>query len=152
METKKLLLIVNPCAGQKKAIRELGHILEVFSDSGYVSTVMMTARPGHAVEIAREHAQEYELIACAGGDGTLNETISGVLSAGAKIPLAYLPAARPTTWVPRWGSAATSSGPRRTPWACTPESSTSACSTAAISSILPPSARLPGLPMPRPSP
>lgn len=91
MEEKKLLLIVNPCAGQKKAVRELGRVLEVFSESGYITTVRMTVCSGHAVQIAREHAREYDLIACAGGDGTLNETISGLLSSGAATPLAYLP-------------------------------------------------------------
>ncbi|MBQ9409601.1 MAG: diacylglycerol kinase family lipid kinase [Clostridia bacterium] len=91
MEEKKLLLIVNPCAGQKKAVRELGRVLEVFSESGYITTVRMTVCSGHAAQIAREHAREYDLIACAGGDGTLNETISGLLSSGAATPLAYLP-------------------------------------------------------------
>ena len=88
---KKLLLIVNPCAGQKKAIKELGHILEIFSERGFISTVMMTEYSRHATEIARESAGAYDLIVCAGGDGTLNETISGVLSSGKKTPIAYLP-------------------------------------------------------------
>ena len=88
---KRLLLIVNPYAGQRKAVRELGRVIEQFSAGGYVTTVMMTAYSGHAAEIARDHAHEFDLLACAGGDGTLNETISGALTAGAKTPLAYLP-------------------------------------------------------------
>lgn len=91
MEEKRLLLIVNPCAGQKKAVRELGHVIEQFALGGYVPTVMLTAYSGHAAVIAREHAHEYDLLACAGGDGTLNEMISGALANGAKTPLAYLP-------------------------------------------------------------
>ncbi len=88
---KKLLLIVNPCAGQKRAIHELGRIMEVFSENGYGATVMMTERSGHASELAHEYAGEYELIVCAGGDGTLNETINGVLSCEKRPTLAYLP-------------------------------------------------------------
>ncbi len=88
---KKLLLIVNPTAGQKKAVKELGRVLEIFSEHGYLSTVAMTAYSGHAAELAREQAGDYDLIVCAGGDGTLNETINGVLTAGTKTPIAYLP-------------------------------------------------------------
>ena len=89
--SKSLLMIVNPFAGQKKAVKELGRVLEVFSGGGYISTVIMTEYAGHATEIAREHASRYDLVVCAGGDGTLNETISGVLSSGCKTPIAYLP-------------------------------------------------------------
>ena len=88
---KKLLLIVNPVSGQKKAVKSLGAILEVFSAAGYLSTVAMTAHSGHATAIAREYAGKYDLVVCAGGDGTLNETISGVLASGAQPSIAYLP-------------------------------------------------------------
>ena len=88
---RKLLLIVNPTAGQKKAIKELGCVVEIFSENGYTPTVAMTSYSGHATEIARQHAENYDLIACAGGDGTLNETINGVLASGVRTPIAYLP-------------------------------------------------------------
>ena len=88
---KKLLFVVNPCAGQKKAARNLSGILEVFCAGGYMPTVMMTAKAGHATEIAREYAAGFDLVACAGGDGTLNEVITGILEAGAKTPISYLP-------------------------------------------------------------
>ena len=36
--------------------------------------------------------EKYNLIVCSGGDGTLNETLSGIMEAGLDIPLGYIPA------------------------------------------------------------
>ena len=91
MEFKKLLFIVNPIAGQRKAEKQLGGILEIFCAAGYLPTVFMTKYSGHATEIAQALGADYDLVVCAGGDGTLNETITGLLNAGARLPIAYLP-------------------------------------------------------------
>ena len=88
---EKLLFIVNPAAGQKRVAGYLSEILQVFCAHGYLPTVLMTERAGHAADLAREYAGDYDLVACAGGDGTLNETISGVLASGSNAPIAYLP-------------------------------------------------------------
>ena len=58
-------------------------------------TVVPTAYRGHAAELARASAKEgYDLVICCGGDGTLNETISGLLSIPPEVrpELGYLPA------------------------------------------------------------
>jgi lipid kinase, YegS/Rv2252/BmrU family len=89
--SQKLLFLVNPCAGKRKAAEELSDILQIFCAYDYLPTVLMTEYPGHATELCRQYAKEYDLVACAGGDGTLNETISGLLSCGADLPIAYLP-------------------------------------------------------------
>ena len=88
---KKLLFIVNPRAGQMKAEKQLGGILEIFCGAGYLPTVFMTEYSGHAVEAAASCGADYNLVVCAGGDGTLNETITGLLNAGLRVPIAYLP-------------------------------------------------------------
>ncbi|MBR5752718.1 MAG: YegS/Rv2252/BmrU family lipid kinase, partial [Clostridia bacterium] len=88
---KKLLFIVNPTAGKKKIAGVLSEILQIFCAHGYAPTVLMTEKSGHAVELCRDNAKDYELVACAGGDGTLNETINGLLDSGADVPVAYLP-------------------------------------------------------------
>ena len=89
---KRLLLVMNPCAGIKKANRYLPDLLRLFSDYGYVSTAYMTGKRGDGTDFARTHAAEADLIVCIGGDGTLNEVIEGLLKSGADCPLGYIPA------------------------------------------------------------
>ena len=89
---KKMLFLMNPMAGQRKANRLLPEILSVFNRGGYEVTVYMTAYSGHATEIVEKRAAGHNIVVCAGGDGTLNETINGILRAGANIPIGYIPA------------------------------------------------------------
>ena len=88
---KKLLFLMNPNAGQRKVPRFLTEILSVFQEGGYEPTVIMTTGPGSGTEIVERRVGEYDLIVCAGGDGTLNETISGVLRSGIHCPVGYIP-------------------------------------------------------------
>ncbi len=88
---KRLLLIINPYAGQKTGKKHLADILELFCTAGYLPTVCMTTGTGSACTLAREHAADYDLIVCVGGDGTFNETVSGLLASKADIPIGYIP-------------------------------------------------------------
>ncbi len=88
----KLLLVVNPCAGQRKATENLAELIRMFSDFEWDSTVYVTGGKGDATEYLRARAGEYDRIVCAGGDGTLNEVFSGVLASGTDRPIGYLPA------------------------------------------------------------
>ncbi len=87
----KMLFIMNPFAGMRKANRYLTDILTLFNRAGYEVTVHMTAGPGDAMQIAAAKAKDADLVVCAGGDGTFNETISGILSSGADTPIGYIP-------------------------------------------------------------
>lgn len=89
---KRLLFIINPIAGQKRAKSALLDIVSVFSKGGYEVTVSPTLQRGHAARLAKENAEKYDLIVCCGGDGTLNETIEGALESGGHIPVGYIPA------------------------------------------------------------
>lgn len=89
---KRLLLVMNPMAGMKKANPLLTEILDVFAKAGYLCVVHMTQAPGDATQQVKRFASDVDLIVCIGGDGTFNETISGVLAAGAKTPIGYIPA------------------------------------------------------------
>lgn len=89
---KKLLLILNPCSGKKKACRALAGIVNIFNRGGYDVTVYVTACRGDATRVVAERAPEFDLVVCAGGDGTFNETISGLLEGGHSTPLGYIPA------------------------------------------------------------
>lgn len=89
---KKLLLIVNPHSGKKKANRFLLQIVDILNRGGYAVTVYVTASRGDAAEVTAQRAGEFDLLLCIGGDGTFNEMISGLLRSGAKPPVSYIPA------------------------------------------------------------
>ena len=89
---KKMLFIMNPFAGVKRANRHLTDILLMFTQAGYEVTTHMTLGRGDAAVVAREKGKDVDLVVCCGGDGTLNETITGLLSAGADTPIGYIPA------------------------------------------------------------
>ena len=88
---KTMLFIMNPFAGQKRANRVLPDILLLFSQAGYDIHTVMTTGTGAATQAAQTQAGSVDLVVCCGGDGTLNETITGLLRSGAKTPLGYIP-------------------------------------------------------------
>ena len=88
---KKLLFIMNPFAGQKKANKVLPEILMLFTQAGYEINMSMTTGPGSATKMAAERGGYADLVVCCGGDGTLNETIAGLLEAGLNVPIGYIP-------------------------------------------------------------
>lgn len=88
---KKLLFILNPNAGQRRANRFLPEIARLFIEHGYRCELYVTGGPGEATRILAHTRAKYDMIVCAGGDGTLNETISGMLAARMQCPLGYIP-------------------------------------------------------------
>ena len=88
---KKLLLILNPNAGMQKANKYLVNILNLFSQAGYDAKVCLTQRNFSASEIVTLYGKDSDLIVCIGGDGTLNQTVSGVVSSGYKGLVGYIP-------------------------------------------------------------
>ena len=91
MDKKKLMLLINPVAGRGGFRSNLGDVLEVFSNAGYLTTVYMTEYVGHATEIAATEAVHYDLLVCMGGDGTLSEVVSGVMRMDDAVPIGYIP-------------------------------------------------------------
>ena len=89
---KKLFFVMNPAAGMRKANKVLPEILSVFNRAGYDVSVYITAAQGDGMEAVRQRAGEMDLIVCCGGDGTFNETVSGLLQSGQDVPLGYIPA------------------------------------------------------------
>ena len=91
---KKLLFIVNPRAGRTKSSAPLFDAVAAFSRAGYLVRVFVTEAGGDACRAATEWGSEYDVVACAGGDGTLNETISGLMTLE---PVSYTHLTLPTT-------------------------------------------------------
>ena len=97
--TKKLLLIVNPCSGRAKMRTELFRVVEILSDGGYTVTVYPTKARGDATDfVCTLQEDEYDRIVVCGGDGTLNEVITGLMKSGLHITLAYIPSGTLNEW------------------------------------------------------
>ena len=89
---KKLLFIINPCAGMRKAAKMLPEILSVFNRADYDVRVYVTAEAGDAVGAVKRLAPGMDLVVCCGGDGTFNETFNGMIQAALQLPIGYIPA------------------------------------------------------------
>ena len=99
MENKKLLLIVNPCSGRAKMYTELLKVVEVFSYADYLVSVYPTKSRGDATQyVEKLNHDDFDLIVVCGGDGTLNEVITGIMQTGLNIPLGYIPSGTLNEW------------------------------------------------------
>ncbi len=99
MKNKKLLLIVNPCSGKAKMRSALFSVVDIFSGGGYEVTVYPTKAPGDATEKMKTVKQkDFDLVVACGGDGTLNEVISGLMQAELDLPIGYIPAGTLNEW------------------------------------------------------
>ena len=88
---KTLLFIVNPRAGKTKSSAPLFDAVATFGRAGYLVRVMLTQAAGDAARFAAQWGGDYDLVVCAGGDGTLNETLSGLMQLENRPPVGYLP-------------------------------------------------------------
>ena len=88
---KKMLLIVNPISGQKKAVKFLPEIISLFNRADYEVITYMTGARGDATRMAALRGGDMDLVVCCGGDGTFNETITGLLERGVSVPVGYIP-------------------------------------------------------------
>ena len=89
---KKMLFILNPRAGMRKANKVLTDILAIFNRADYDVRIYVTAGPQDATQAVRQFAPGMDLVVCCGGDGTFNETVTGLLNAGLDLPIGYIPA------------------------------------------------------------
>ena len=90
MTQKKLLMIVNPSAGRSKSRGPLFDAAAILSQAGYLISIHTTACAGDAAETAAREGEQYDVIVAVGGDGTLNEVVSGVLRLEHPPMLGYL--------------------------------------------------------------
>ena len=89
---KKMLFIYNPKSGQGQIRSRLSGILEKLSAGGYDITVYPTKENMDACRTVRQRAEEFDIIVCSGGDGTLNEVVTGLMQEGVTRCVGYIPA------------------------------------------------------------
>lgn len=109
----KILIIYNPKAGKGKIKKSIPEIKKMFNDSGLAPDFYATKCRGDATEAAKKYLKRYckaeygyygkqgkpegstrkhnIYVVAAGGDGTLNEVMSGVLSTGYDVPIGIIP-------------------------------------------------------------
>ena len=87
----KALIIINPKAGKQKRTNTAEFLQRAFRLRGYDCDIIETKEPREAERIACETAGNYQLVVCSGGDGTLNETVNGLINVPERPPIAYLP-------------------------------------------------------------
>lgn len=91
MGNKKALLVINPCAGVDRKRVSAVEIINRLSSADFEITVERTKCQGDATEIVKEKGKDFDLVLCCGGDGTLNETINGVMALDNKVAVGYIP-------------------------------------------------------------
>ena len=90
--SKRVLFLFNPRSGKGKIKENLADIIDVMVKAGYEVMVYTTQSAGDAVQKARTEAGNYDRIICSGGDGTLDEVVTGVMASGISVPIGYIPA------------------------------------------------------------
>lgn len=88
---KKLLFIYNPKSGKGNIKNHLSDIVDVFAKENYEIIIHPTQYAGEAVEVVRNQP-EIDLVVCSGGDGTLDEVVTGMMKREDKHPIGYIPA------------------------------------------------------------
>ncbi len=88
---RKILLIINPCAGKTKSRAGTFDIVDKFSKNDYEFSVHTTTCQGDATNIVKRELKDHDMVVCCGGDGTLNETINGVMDMPKRVPIGYIP-------------------------------------------------------------
>lgn len=86
----KCVLIYNPNSGKLTNRNDIKKLYKIFENYGYDVEIIYTEYKGHAKEITKK-LKDVDLLICAGGDGTLNEVISGNIERSKPLLLGHLP-------------------------------------------------------------
>ena len=100
---KKLLLLINPVTARTTLGPHLMDVIDCFVKGGYSVSVHITQRKGETREIAATMGENFDIIVCVGGDGTLNETVTGVMRLTNRPQIGYIPAGTTNDFATSWG-------------------------------------------------
>ena len=88
---KRMLFIYNPHAGKGKILPKLGEIIDIFVKGGYLVEIYPTQGPRDAVKKASKASKRFDLVVCSGGDGTLDEVVTGMVEGNRQFTIGYIP-------------------------------------------------------------
>lgn len=89
---KRIYLICNLVSGKASVGLHLAKIIDTLTRGGFEVTVHPTISRGDATETAKYACKSnFDILVCCGGDGTLNEVITGCMTAEKAISLGYIP-------------------------------------------------------------
>ncbi|MCD8015609.1 MAG: diacylglycerol kinase family lipid kinase [Lachnospiraceae bacterium] len=89
---KKMLFVYNPKSGKGQIRFNLSRIIERFSMADFDVTVYPTKAVRDAAQTVCARAADFDMIVCSGGDGTLDEVVTGLMESGVQRPVGYIPA------------------------------------------------------------
>ena len=125
---KKLLFVYNPRAGKEMLKQRLSDVLDIFVKAGYEVTVHPTQAYRDAYYQIKEYeVGKYNLIACSGGDGTIDEVATGMMKRREMgkdvVPVGYIPAGTTNDFakslhIPRKPLAAADNAVKGVPFPC----------------------------------
>ncbi len=92
MQKRKMLFVYNPKAGKAHIRNHLLDIIDIFTRGGYEVTTVPTQAAGDAMQIVKDREDNYDMVVCSGGDGTLDEVVTGMLEGEKQLPIGYVPA------------------------------------------------------------
>ena len=90
--SQKLLFIINPHSGKGQIKNNLVDIVDIMVKAGYDVTIYTTQARADATRKVMEEAANFDRIVCSGGDGTLDEVVTGLIKSDTNTPLGYIPA------------------------------------------------------------
>ncbi len=88
---KKALFVFNLRSGKGMIKSKIADVLDTLVKAGYEVTAHPTQESADAKRLVEERAGEYDLVVCSGGDGTLDETVTGMIRGGHHVPIGYIP-------------------------------------------------------------
>lgn len=89
---KELLFIYNPNSGQRAITEKLSWIIEYLSSKNIKTTIYATQESGDCRRMVEKYGKDFDEIMVSGGDGTLDEAVSGALKADIDPVISYIPA------------------------------------------------------------
>lgn len=89
---KSMLFVYNPRAGKAQIRSNLLDIIDIFVKAGYEVTAYPTQEVGDAIKAVKNRRAGYDIVVCSGGDGTLDEVVTGMMQCTERLPIGYVPA------------------------------------------------------------
>ena len=85
------MIIINPVAGRGGFKNNFGDAMQILATGGMQPSLYFTSGQRAATAFAAAHAEEYDMVACVGGDGTLSEVLAGLMQVKNPPPVGYFP-------------------------------------------------------------